>query len=67
MIVVDPDTIRQIIREEIRAVIQPEPEWLPVPEAAQKLGVSEGTVRRWVREGRAEVKGFGKARRVRIG
>lgn len=63
----DAETIRQIIREEIRAVVASEPAWLQVSQAAQKLGVSENTIRRWAREGRIETKGAGKARLVKVG
>ena len=59
----------QVARLERRidgATITPAPEWVPVPEAARRLHVSPQTVHRWIREGRIEAKGAGKARRVRV-
>jgi len=51
---------------ELRQKIDPPKEWVTVHEAADQFGVSVGTVRRWISEGRIEAKGKGKAKRVRV-
>lgn len=69
MIAVDAEALRELHRKldriEARLDGQHE-EWLPVKLAAQKLEVSEATVRRWIKTGQIEAKGAGKARRVRV-
>ena len=44
-ITVDEPTLRRLIREEVQAVHQPLPEWLPTREAARHLRVTPRTLR----------------------
>ena len=49
-----------------RAVITGPPEWYSIPDAAKKLGRTEDTIRRQIREGHLEARGAGASRQVRI-
>ena len=49
-----------------RSSVQPLPEWVTIPQAAHIKNCSDETIRRWIREGRIEAKGKGKARRVKV-
>jgi len=58
--------IRAALREML-ARIQPAPGWVSLPDAATQLGVSVGTIRRKVREGKIEDNGeTGSVRKVRV-
>lgn len=60
--------IRQIVREEIELALAEttEPaEWLTTREAAEFARVSQGTLRRWRREGRLRAEGAGNRLRWR--
>lgn len=60
------------LREEIAALhekldaLTAKPEWVRVPEAARRLGVSPDTVRRRIASGEIEARGSGKLREVRL-
>ena len=54
--VLDPDELRRIVREELRAALEDRPAspagvWLTTEEAAEVAGVSPKTVRAWVAAG----------------
>lgn len=72
LIVITPDDLRAIVRAEVEAAmrghtVQPEPQWLSVPDAARACGVSVDTIRRRVRAGEIEARGSGKLLRVKVG
>ena len=48
------------------AMIVPPPEWLPLKQAAEAMGVSVDTVRRRIDAGVLEAQGSGKLRRVKV-
>ncbi|MBO9467036.1 helix-turn-helix domain-containing protein [Tropicibacter sp. R15_0] len=55
------------LRQEVQAArITPENEWITIPKAAQRLEVSESTIRRRIGSGEIEAKGSGKMRLVRL-
>ena len=60
--------VAPLVREiqELSKRIAPPAEWRSLPDAADHYGVTPGTVRRWIAEGRIEAKGSGKARKVRV-
>lgn len=60
------DRLDAIERRLTAVAMQPQDEWLAVPEAAARCGVSESTIRRRIASGSLEAKGSGKMRRVRL-
>jgi len=60
------------LREEIAALrhevksLKGGPEWVRIPEAARRLGVSPDTVRRRIDKGQLESRGSGKLREVKL-
>jgi len=57
------DALRQDLQG---ATIIPAPEWVCIKEAARRKGVTEDTVRRWIRDGQIEARGAGRLREVRL-
>lgn len=59
--------VRTIVRQELAALDPPDPvvrEYLSTRDAAALAAVSQGTVRRWIREGRLQACGAGREIRV---
>lgn len=48
------------------ATITPPNEWLPIPDAAEALGVDVSTVHRRLKAGSLEARGSGRLRRVKV-
>lgn len=62
------EEIRQIVREELAAAggaLSSRGEYMSTAEAGQLAAVSQGTIRRWIREGRLTAAGAGRELRVR--
>jgi len=47
-------------------VITPRDPWSTIPEAAERLGVSEATIRRRIVDGTLQAEGSGRLRRVKV-
>lgn len=58
--------IRELTERLEGAMVVPPPEWLPIKQAAEAMGVSTDTVRRRIDAGVLEAKGSGKLRRVKV-
>ena len=62
------ELIAELVRDEVRRALGDAPkhdEFLSTPAAAQVADVAQGTIRRWVREGRLEAHRAGRVVRVR--
>ena len=64
------EALREMVRELIEPYLASQPvpadRYLSVPDAAKLLGVSDGTVRSWIRQGKLRRYGCGRVLRVRL-